>query len=104
MRIASLQNGEVEVATLFSTQPVIAEFGFVPLDDPEGLVAVENIVPVVSQEVADAYGEAMTSVVNEVSELITTEVLIDLNGRVELDAEDPADVATAFLEENDLLG
>ncbi len=104
VRIAALRNGEIEVTTLFSTQPVIEQEGFVVLEDPEGLVAVENIVPVVSQEVADAYGETMTSVVNAVSELITTETLIDLNGRVEIDAQDPADVAADFLSENDLVG
>lgn len=102
--ISSLRNGEIEVGTLFSTQPVIEQEGFVVLEDPEGIVAVENIVPVVSQEVADAYGQEMVDLVNSISETIETETLIDLNGRVEIDAEDPADVATAFLEEQGLLG
>lgn len=99
-RVAALENGEIEVSLLFSTQPVIVEKGFVALDDPEGLIAPENVVPVVSQEVLDAYGDDLVSSINEVSAEITTETLLDLNGRVELDAEDPADVAGDWLAEN----
>ena len=104
VRISSLENGEVEVTTLFSTQPVIAEKGFVALEDDQGLTAVENIVPVVSDEIVDAYGDDLVSLLNEVSALITTEVLIDLNGRVELNAEDAGDVAADFLSENGITG
>lgn len=104
VRISSLENGEVDVTTLFSTQPVIAEKGFVALEDDQGLTAVENIVPVVSDEIVDAYGDDLVSLLNEVSALITTEVLIDLNGRVELNAEDAGDVAADFLTENGITG
>jgi osmoprotectant transport system substrate-binding protein len=104
VRISSLENGEVELIALFSTQPVISEKGFVPLDDDQGLTPVENIVPVVSDEVIEAYGEDLRATVNEVTELITTEALLDLNGRVELDAQDPADVAADFLSENGITG
>lgn len=104
VRISSLENGDVEVATLFSTQPVINERGFVPLEDDQGLTAVENIVPVVSDEIVEAYGDDLVATINAVTELVTTDALLDLNGRVELNAEDPADVATAFLEENGILG
>lgn len=100
VRISSLENGDVEVATLFSTQPVIAEKGFVALEDDQGLTAVENIVPVVSDEVVEAYGDDLVALLDEVSALITTEVLLDLNGQVELEAADPADVAGQFLADN----
>jgi osmoprotectant transport system substrate-binding protein len=99
-RVAALDNGEIDVSLLFSTQPVINEMGFVPLDDPEGLIAPENIVPVVSQEVADAYGDDMVNLMNDISGKITTDVLLDLNGRVELEAQNPDEVATAWLTEN----
>lgn len=100
VRISSLENGEVDVATLFSTQPVIAEKGFVVLEDDQGLTAAENVVPVVSDEVAEAYGDDLVAILNEVSALITTEALLDLNGQVELEAADPADVAGQFLADN----
>lgn len=99
-RIAALENGEIDVSLLFSTQPVISEKGFVALDDTENLIAPENIVPVLSREAVDAYGDELTSLIDSISAKITTGVLLDLNGRVELDAQDPADVATAWLTEN----
>ena len=104
VRVASLREGQVDVIVLFSTQPVIEVEGFKQLEDPEGIVPVENIVPVVNGEVVDAYGEDMATVLNEVSAAITTEALIDLNGRVELDNEDAEDVAAAFLSEQGLVG
>lgn len=103
-RVAGLESGEIDVALLFSTQPVITAKGFVALEGTEEIIAPENVIPVVSNEVAEAYGDDMVSLINSISELITTDVLLDLNGRVELDAENPEDVATAWLTENGLLG
>ena len=102
--MAALDSGEVDIALLFSTQPVITERGFVALEGTEGLIAPENIVPVLSQEVVDAYGSDLTDLLNDISAKITTDVLLDLNGRVELDAQDPDEVATAWLTENGYLG
>lgn len=102
-RVAALDAGEVQVTLLFSTQPVITEMGFVALEGTEEIIAPENVIPVVSSEVVDAYGEDFTALIDSISELITTDVLLDLNGRVEIDAENPDDVATAWLTENSLL-
>ena len=103
-RIAALENGEVDMVLLFSTQPVIVEKGFVALEDDQGIVGAENIVPVVLTSLVDEYGSDFSNLLNRVSARITTEVLLDLNGRVELEAEDPADVAAAWLEENGFTG
>lgn len=97
VRVSSLSNGDVDMALLFTTQPVIAQEGFVVLEDTEGAIPVENIVPVVTNEVVDAYGDDFVSLINSISELITTDVLIELNGKVEIDAEDPEDVARQWL-------
>ncbi len=102
-RIAALESGEIDVSLLFSTQPVIVERGFVALEETEGLIAPENIVPVISQEVVDAYGDDLTNLLNDISAEITTEVLLDLNGRVEIDAQNPDEVAAAWLTENGFL-
>jgi len=103
-RVAALASGEIDVSLLFSTQPVISEMGFVALEDTEGLIAPENIVPVLSSAVVEAYGDDLVGLLNEISAEITTEVLLDLNSRVELDAENPEDVAGAWLTENFLDG
>jgi osmoprotectant transport system substrate-binding protein len=99
-RVAALESGEIQVTLLFSTQPVITESGFVALEGTEEIIAPENVVPVVSGEVADAYGDDFADLINSISAEITTEVLLDLNGRVEIDAQNPEDVATEWLTEN----
>ncbi|MEX1125475.1 MAG: ABC transporter substrate-binding protein [Acidimicrobiia bacterium] len=103
-RVAALESGEIQIALLFSTQPVITEKGFLALEGTDEIIAPENIVPVVSNEVAEAYGEDFATLINSISELITTDVLLGLNGRIEIDAENPEDVATAWLTENGFLG
>lgn len=102
VRISSLDAGDVEIITLFSTQPVIAERGFVSLEDDMAITPVQNIVPAVSDEVVEAYGQDMADLLNSISELLTTEVLIELNGQVELEARNADDVAADFLAENGL--
>lgn len=102
-RVAALSSGGIDLALLFSTQPVITVEGFVALEGTEEIIAPENVIPVVSNEVAEAYGEDFASLVNSISELITTDVLLDLNGRVELEAQNPDDVATDWLNENGLI-
>lgn len=103
IRVESLANGEIDLGLLFSTDPAITERDFVVLDDPEGVVAAENIVPVVNQEVLDAYGDTLREPLNEVSAALTTEALIEMNTRSNA-GDDPAQIAADWLSENDLLG
>lgn len=103
VRVAALEDGQIQVALLFSTQPVIAEKGFVALEGTEDIIAPENIIPIVNDEIIEEYGSDFEDLINSISEEITTEVLLDLNGRVELDAQAPARVATDWLTENGFL-
>ena len=101
LTVEALQNGEIDVALLFSTQSVIAENGWVLLEDDQGLQTAENITPVVRQ---DALDDTITERLNAISAALDTATMTELNGRVEVDGEDPADVAAAFLDDNGLLG
>lgn len=100
IRVESLANGEIDLALLFSTDPTIAERDFVVLDDPDGVVAAENVVPVVNQEVVS---DELTSVLNEVSAALTTDALLEMNGQAN-EGDDPADIAAQWLEDNGLVG
>jgi len=103
IRVSSLSNGDVEMALLFTTQPVIAQEGFVVLEDTEGAIPVENVVPVVTDAIIDAYGDDFVSLIDSISQLITTDLLIELNGKVEIDAEDAEDVARQWLTDEGIL-
>jgi glycine betaine/choline ABC-type transport system substrate-binding protein len=101
LTVEALRGGDIDVALLFSTASVIADEGWVVLEDDEALQAAENITPVVRTEVLD---DTITERLNAISAALTTENITELNGRVEIDEEDPADVAADFLDSEGLLG
>jgi glycine betaine/choline ABC-type transport system substrate-binding protein len=102
LTVEALQNGDIDVALLFSTDPAIQENGWVLLEDDEQLQSAENITPVVRADVPDM--PVIEERLNAISAALTTETMTELNGRVSIDGEDPADVAASFLADNGLLG
>jgi len=99
----AMVNGEIDVAVLFSTDGRIADAGWVLLDDDQSMLAADNIVPVVTAELVEAYGGGMAALVNGVSERITTEVLTELNRQFDVDKESAADIARAWLTSEGLI-
>jgi osmoprotectant transport system substrate-binding protein len=95
--IAALEGGEIDVALLFTTQGIIAEKGWVSLEDDMGLNPAENLVPAIRTEVVDAYGADLVALLESYSEALTTEDLTELNRRADLDQEDPALLAEEWL-------
>ena len=93
--VNALKNDRIDVGLLFSTSSAIVANDFVVLEDDKGLQQAENITPIVRSEVLDDTIEAS---LNAVSAALTTENITELNGRVEIDGEDPADVAADFIE------
>ena len=104
LTVAALQGGEIDVAILFSTDPLIEDNGWVVLEDDEGLINVENIVPVTTDEIVETYGEDMAAVVDEVSAALTTDDLAAMNKRFAVEREDAEVIAQEWLEEAGLLG
>jgi osmoprotectant transport system substrate-binding protein len=100
LTVEALDTGEIDVALLFSTQSVIADKGWVLLQDDQGLQAADNITPLIR---SDLVNDEVTQLLNVVSAALTTENMTELNGRVEIDGEDPADVAEDFLTVQGLL-
>jgi len=98
--VQALTAGAIDVALLFSTDPLIEENDLVLLDDDMDLQAADNITPLVR---TDALNDEIESLLNEVSALLTTDNITPLNARVLVDQDDPEDVARDFLEENGLL-
>ena len=101
LTVKALEAGRVDVALLFTTSSVVKDKNWVILEDDKDLQPVEAITPVVNKEAVDG---TLTELLNEVSSKLTTEKQLELNGRVELDAEDPADVAADFLKQEGVSG
>jgi osmoprotectant transport system substrate-binding protein len=103
LTVAALDGGEVQVALLFSTQAVIADKGWVVLEDDKNISAAQNIVPLVRNEIVDGYGDEFESFVNGITAKITTDGLTELNKLADVDKEDPDAVARDWLVSNELL-
>lgn len=97
LTVAALEAGEVDVAILFSTDGTIADKGWVVLDDDLGLINADNVIPITTTAVVDAYGDDFTSLVDDVSAALSTEELTELNRRFGIDKEDASAVATDWL-------
>jgi len=99
--VAALKSGAIQVALLFSTDPVITDNGWVALEDDKHLQNAELITPVVR---TDAANDTVTGLLNGVSAKLTTENIVPLIKQVTADKMDVADVAQGFLQEQGLLG
>jgi osmoprotectant transport system substrate-binding protein len=78
----ALRDRDVDIALLFTTDPTIANEGFVELEDDRGLQPAENVTPIVRTEVIDELGPRVIDLVNAVSRRLTTDVLRELNRQV----------------------
>jgi osmoprotectant transport system substrate-binding protein len=95
----ALNAGAIDVALLFSTDPLISENGFVLLEDDKHLQAADNITPLVTADLRDE----LEPYLDPISQALTTADMTEMNAKVAIDHEDAADVARAFLEEYKLL-
>ena len=94
---------EVQIVELCSTQAQIVQFNFVVLEDDKHLAAAENILPVTTAELAQSAPADFETTLNEVSAKLTTQELTNLNAAVDVQHEDPEDVARTWLEDQGLL-
>ncbi|HVF53940.1 MAG TPA: ABC transporter substrate-binding protein [Actinomycetota bacterium] len=98
--VEALDKGAIDVALLFSTNPVIPDRGWIVLEDDKGLQSAENLTPLVRDDVLN---DAITDTLNAVSAVLTTDYLTALIAKVDQDREDLADVARSFLEDAGVL-
>ena len=97
--VQALESGEIDIAILFSTSGIIADKGWVLLEDDQSMLAADNVVPVVSADLDQAYGDEFRSLVDEISAAISTEELTELNRQFDIETRDPDDIAADWLAE-----
>jgi osmoprotectant transport system substrate-binding protein len=99
LTVAALNEAQIDVGLMFTTDPQISRNGFVALRDDRHLQPAENVVPVVRREVIESHGERVARALNEVSAELQNRDLIDLIARVTIDGRDPEDVARQWLDD-----
>ena len=100
LTVAALEGDEIDVAILFSTDGTIADKGWVVLEDDMGLINADNIVPVTTTAVIEAYGDDFVSLVDRVSAALDTSGLAELNRLVAIELGDADAVAADWLADN----
>jgi osmoprotectant transport system substrate-binding protein len=103
LTLQALEEGDVGVALLFTTDPDIPARHLVVLADDRGLQPAENITPVVRRDVITRYGPNLLAALNKVSALLDTGELRALDARVELAGQDPRLVAGRWLRAHGLI-
>ena len=98
LTVKALVDGDVQLANIYSADPAIAQNGLVVLEDPEGLVPPNNVVPLVSERVDDDAAEAIEAVTAK----LTAEELRALNARSVEEQEDAATIAKDWIAEQGL--
>jgi osmoprotectant transport system substrate-binding protein len=96
LKYQALLNNQIQVALSFSTDGIIAKQNLVTLQDDKGLFPPDHAVPVVRNDFLSKAGGDFQSTVNKVSATITTTDITGLNAKVDIDNEDPDQVAKDF--------
>jgi osmoprotectant transport system substrate-binding protein len=99
LSVQALKNGQVDAVNLFTTDPSIADNGFVILDDPKNLFAAQNVVPLITKSKVTP---TVSASLNAISAKLDTATLGELVKEVVVDKKDPAVVAKEFLVKNGL--
>ena len=92
----ALKDGDADVATAFTTDAQILEYGLVLLEDDRHFWPAYNIAPVVRNEVLRAHPK-IAPILNALAPKITTERLAQMNYEYTVRKEDAATIAHSFL-------
>ena len=96
----ALLDGVVDVALLFTTDPLIGTADIVELTDDRGLQPAENITPLVRVEIVDRWGQALVDVIDAASAELTTSAVRELHDAAAAPDADIGTVVAAWRSES----
>lgn len=102
LRYQGITDDRADVGVGFQTDGQLASDELTVMDDEKNIWPFYNPAPVVRSDTLEE-NPKMEDVLNEVTASLDVEKMRELNGRVDLEQEDPEDVAREHLEEEGLL-
>jgi glycine betaine/choline ABC-type transport system substrate-binding protein len=93
-----LKSGDADVAFIFTTDGDLASGEYAILDDDKKFFPPYNVSFNVRNEVAEKLGPEGQKVIEDVQKELTDEVMQELNARVDIDQQKPADAARDYLQ------
>lgn len=97
-----LESKQVDVEEVFSTEGQLLGNKFKVLADPKHVFGYQNVAPVVRKKVLEEEGPAFEETCNEVTALLSTEAMQQMNKAVSIDKQSAESVAEKFLKANGL--
>lgn len=94
--------GTCNFGEVFATDARISAFDLTVLEDDRNFFPIYNAAPTVREETAEEYPE-IEELLTPIAEALDNDIMSELNARVDLDGEDPSDVAEEWLTEQGLL-
>jgi len=102
LRYTALANDSVQVMDAYSTDGLLMRYGLVILEDDRGVFPYYHAVPIIRRDIAEKYPQ-LVRVLNMLSGTLNEEGMRWLNYRVDVDQEEPRDVARSFLLQSGLI-
>ena len=101
LRYPVLDDGQADLSILFTSDANLATSDkYTLLEDDQGIFPAGNVIFITDQQVVDEAGPDYQATIEQVQEGLTLEVMQELNSRVDIDKEEPAAVATQYLQES----
>jgi osmoprotectant transport system substrate-binding protein len=91
---AALDKGDIDVGLIFSSDSAFASGKYVQLEDDKHLQNADAVTPIVRTKTVNDSADA---VLNDVSSKLTTDDLIQMNKKADVDKQDPDQIASDWL-------
>lgn len=102
LRYEVLDKGDADLSIVFTSdaQLFVDADKYTTLEDDKGVLPAGNVIFISDQKVADEAGPDYQATIEKVQQGLTLDVMRELNARVDIDKQEPADVATEYLKES----
>jgi len=102
LRYQGVENGEADVGVGFLTDGQLTSPELTILEDEKSIWPFYYPAPVVRNDVLEENPE-IEDILNSVTETLNVDAIRELNGRVDMEQEDPEDVARDYLQQQGLI-
>jgi osmoprotectant transport system substrate-binding protein len=98
LRYEVLDKGDADLSILFTTDAqLFVSDDYTILEDDKGVLPAGNVIFVATQEAVDEAGPDFGETIENVQQNLSLEVMQELNARVDIDKEEPAQAAQDYL-------
>lgn len=98
LTVKALQDGDIQLAVIYTADPSVKDNELVSLQDTEGIFLASHVVPLASDRVDDG----AEGIINQVSAAMTAEDLLEMNARSVNDELSAEEIAKDWLDAHPL--